>query len=435
MVGRVKGGAGSSKYCGGLASPPVPANSQTIGPATAAARRALNATLIHVLPRLHHGRLVRIFFFIALYATLYLIVIVCWPWPGSLVCNSTSITSFIARVPSGTLRLKTRFPFSPGATCGSSTEKASTPQPHAVSGDGRTLTISTVRGASPSFRNSTSRCTASPALISPRSKESPSSDRRGPGGWLSPPQAAARASSSPSIKPIASAARGRATSPRRILRATETMSSCPFSARTHARLHPFPHVAAVVHHPLVHLLHAAAVVHHPFVHLLHTLAVHVLAGLVHARRRVRIPGRSCPGITYQCQSAERAANGNENCRCHNDDPGPHLLLLFSTVMKTSEPWRFVSRLLSNRPNTSAALARCLASALPRKCSSRALTNLISSTVTCLLKADSALSTSFSARSCSIASPARNTYSSMTARARTACALPDAGPWSSFGSIS
>src|SRR3990172_9090356 len=93
-----------------------------------------------------------------LYATLNLIVMVCWPWPGSLVCNSTSITSFIARVPSGTLRLKTRFPFSPGATRGTSTEKASTPQPQAVSGAGRALTIATVRGASPSFRNSPSRC-------------------------------------------------------------------------------------------------------------------------------------------------------------------------------------------------------------------------------------------------------------------------------------
>src|SRR3972149_1203152 len=129
VVGRVKGGAGSSRYCGGLGSPPVPASSETIGPATAAARRVLRATLIHVLPRLHHGRLVRSFFFIVLYATLNLIVTVCWLLSGSLVCNSTSITSFIARVPSGTLRLKTRFPFSPGATCGSSTEKASPAQP------------------------------------------------------------------------------------------------------------------------------------------------------------------------------------------------------------------------------------------------------------------------------------------------------------------
>src|SRR3970040_2805929 len=101
MVGRVQGGAGSSRYCGGLASPPVPARRQTIGPATAAARRVLSATLIHVLPRLHHGRLIRIFFLIALYATLYLIVIVCWPLPGSLVCNSTSITSLMARVACG----------------------------------------------------------------------------------------------------------------------------------------------------------------------------------------------------------------------------------------------------------------------------------------------------------------------------------------------
>src|SRR3989304_4996344 len=230
MVGGVKGGAGSARYCGGLAPPPFPASSQTIGPATAAARRVLSATLIHVLPRLHHGRLIRIFFLIALYATLYLIVIVCWPLPGSLVCNSTSITSCIARVPSGTFRLKTRFAFAPGATCGSSTEKASTPQPQAVSGAGRTLTIATVRGASPSFRNSTSRCTASPAVISPRSKESPSSDRWGPGGWLPPPRAARKATSSPSIKPAASAARGRATTPRRILCGTETMRPALFSA-------------------------------------------------------------------------------------------------------------------------------------------------------------------------------------------------------------
>src|SRR3989304_2541410 len=103
MVGRGKGGAGSARGSGGRWAPP---------------RRLL----------------LRYVFLIVLYAPLNLIVIVCWLLSGSLFCNSTSITSFIARVPPATLRLKTRFPFSPGATRGSSTKKDSPPQRHAGRG-------------------------------------------------------------------------------------------------------------------------------------------------------------------------------------------------------------------------------------------------------------------------------------------------------------